>query len=186
MFRGLTLLIALVASVALGAGPAGAHTDLLQGSPGPGQRVGGEVDVVDLVFAEPVTEAVVTITGPDGETVAGEMTAADGLIIRFRLDDALTEPGDYQLDYEMISFDTDFTERGYNFTYDPTAPEPIRLGAEVEAEGTNWLVIIASAVLMAALAGLLFVFVKRTDAQRNALEVGGDGASNSSDGEDAG
>lgn len=198
----LVLLVAAVAQLTVGIAPAAAHTDLLQGSPGPGQRVGGEVEVVDLVFAEPVTEAVVMITGPDGEDIAGEMTAADGLIIRFSLDAPLTEPGDYQLDYEMISFDLDFTERGYNFTYDPAAPEPIRLGVEVEPEGTNWPMIIASVVLMAALAGLLFLFVKRTDAQRGepapagddeppsdgdaTAATEGDTATESGDGEDAG
>ncbi|MEM9615366.1 MAG: copper resistance protein CopC [Actinomycetota bacterium] len=184
--RALLVAAAVLALLLVGPSPAGAHTDLLQGSPGPGQRVGGEVDVIDLVFAEPVTEAAVTITGPDGEDIGGEMTAADGLIIRFSLDEPLTEPGDYQLDYEMISFDTDFTARGYNFTYDPSAPEPIRLGVEVEPEGTNWPMIIASVVLMAALAGLVFLFVKRTDAQRQQVGAGADDVTKSGDGEDAG
>lgn len=170
--------------------PAAAHTDLLQGSPGPGQRVGGEVEVIDLVFAEPVTEALVTVTGPNGEAVTGEMSAADGLIIRFDLDEPLSEPGDYQLDYEMISFDLDFTERGYNFTYEPSAPEPIRLGVEVEPEGRNWPMIAASVVLMAALAGLLFLFVKRADAQRVAAADGGEttdaATTESGEGDDAG
>ncbi|MEL7156548.1 MAG: hypothetical protein AAFN30_08110, partial [Actinomycetota bacterium] len=62
---GLLAVVALVGLVTVVVGPAhpaAAHTDLLQASPGPGQRAGGDVRFIDLVFTEPVTEATVTVT----------------------------------------------------------------------------------------------------------------------------
>ncbi|MEL7156402.1 MAG: hypothetical protein AAFN30_07370, partial [Actinomycetota bacterium] len=118
--------------------------------------------------------ATVTVTS-GGVEVPGEMTATDGIIIRFTLDEPITDPGRYDVEYRMISFDLDNTVDGFFFEYDPTAPEPIRLGVEVEPEGTNVVVVVASVVLMAAVAGLLLLFVRRTDARRRA-ESGDDGA----------
>ncbi|MEM8925631.1 MAG: copper resistance protein CopC [Actinomycetota bacterium] len=162
--------------------PAFAHTDLLQASPGPGQLVGGTVEVIDLVFTEPITEARVTVTR-DGQDVPGTMVNTDGIIIRFELDEPITEPGRYDVRYEMISFDLDDTADGFFFEYEPSAPEPFRLGVVQEPEGTNWVMVAASAVLMAALAGLLFIFVKRVDGQRRAGVLDGDAAA-SVDGDD--
>lgn len=158
--------------VVISAGPAAAHTDLLQASPGPGQRAGGEIRFIDLVFTEPVTEATVSVTS-GGTELPGRMTATDGIIIRFELDEPITDVGRYEVEYRMISFDLDNTIDGFFFEYDPAAPEPLRLGVEIEPEGTNWVVVAASAVLMAAVAGLLFLFVKRTDARRR-VESGDD------------
>ncbi len=146
--------------------PASAHTDLLQASPGPGQRAGGDIRFLDLVFTEPVSDAQVTVT-LDGEVVAGETTATDGIIIRFELDEPLATPGRYEVAYDMISFDLDETADGYFFFYEPSAPEPLRLGV-VEDPGPNWTVIGASVVLGACVVGLLFLFVTRLESQRRA------------------
>ncbi|MGH1490627.1 MAG: copper resistance CopC family protein [Acidimicrobiales bacterium] len=115
--------LGLVSSVA----PAGAHTDLIQGSPGPSQRVGGDVDFIDLVFGAAVTEVVVELRRPDGSMADGEMVVADGQIIRHEME-ALPEPGRYLVEYQMISDDGDFTLGNYFFDYDETAVAPSRLG----------------------------------------------------------
>ena len=124
---GLAILVAML--VASGPARVGAHTELLQGSPGPGQRVGGTVDFIDLVFLAPVTDVELTLRGPGGEVKGGEMVVADGQIIRYRMDDALTTPGRYVVEYQMVSDDGDLTEAGYFFLYDEDAFEPARLGA---------------------------------------------------------
>lgn len=153
----------------LGAVPAGAHTDLIQGSPGPGQRVGGDVDFVDLVFGAVVTEAIVEVKGPDGTVAAGEMVVADGQIIRHRLEASLTEVGRYLVEYQMVSDDGDLTERSYFFDYDPDAVAPTRLGA-VDAPGepvvTTGNVIGAVVVLALAVACTILVLrLRRSRAQ---------------------
>lgn len=126
---GLVALAALVLLFvgAVAAGPATAHTDLIQGSPGPGQRIGGVVDFVDLVFAAPVSEVELVVLRPDGTVQPGEMVVADGQIIRHEME-ALPEPGRYLVEYQMISDDGDFTLGNYFFDFDETAVAPTRLG----------------------------------------------------------
>ncbi|MEL6983971.1 MAG: copper resistance protein CopC [Actinomycetota bacterium] len=158
-----------VVTVVLAVVPVGAHTDLIQGSPGPGQRVGGDVDFIDMVFGAPVTEVEVVLLGPDGMSIAGEMEVADGQIIRHRLDEAVTEPGRYLVEYEMISDDGDFTERSYFFDYDPAAPAPTRLG-EVDIPDESWFTtrnVIAALAVLALLAacGVLVRRLRRTRAE---------------------
>ncbi|MEM7338936.1 MAG: copper resistance protein CopC [Actinomycetota bacterium] len=162
-----------VATIGLGASPSAAHTDLLQASPGVGQRAGGTIEFLDLAFTEPVTEAVVEVTF-DGETVPGSMLVDEGIIIRYVFDDALAEPGRYDVRYEMISFDTDFTERDFFFTYDPEAPPPIRLGTVIEER--NWTPIIASGVFIASMLALAFLFLSRLESRRR-LRTAADGES---------
>jgi methionine-rich copper-binding protein CopC len=152
-----------------GAEPVGAHTDLIQGSPGPGQRVGGDVDFVDLVFGAVVTEAIVEVKRPDGTVAAGEMVVADGQIIRHRLEASLTEAGRYLVEYQMVSDDGDPTARSYFFDYDPDAAAPTRLGA-VDVPGepvvTTRNVIGAVAVLALVVACTILVLrLRRSRAQ---------------------
>jgi len=127
--RATTGLVGLVLLIvgAVGVGPVAAHTDLIQGSPGPGQRIGGDVDFVDLVFAAPVTEVELVVLRPDGTVQPGEMVVADGQIIRHEME-ALPEPGRYLVEYQMISDDGDVTLGNYFFDYDEAAVAPSRLG----------------------------------------------------------
>lgn len=170
-----------VASVMLGllvlglwVAPTSAHTSLLQTSPTIGQAAGGTIDFVDLAFAEPVSEAVVTVTF-DGQVVPGTTTVAEGQIIRFEFDGPIETPGQYTVQYSLISFDLDETESIFFFVYDPDAAQPPRLGlasADSDSSGPNWTQIIASAALAASLAGLLGLFVTRLDAKRRRAETG--------------
>lgn len=149
----------------MSAGPAAAHTELLQASPGPGQRAGGDIDFIDLVFLEPVSSASVEVVH-DGEVVPGSMTVTDGSIIRFVFDEALTSSGRYDVTYQMISYDLDDTEDGFFFTFEPEAPQALRIGEPGEVGGRNWLQIGATVVLIASLAGLAFVFLSRLEQRR--------------------
>ena len=157
--------VALAVTCLLLAGPVpgGAHTDLLQGSPGPAQRVGGTVDFVDLVFLGPVSDAAVEVLDPDGRAVAGEMEVADGQIIRFRME-PLTRPGAHVVNYEMVSGDGDDTAASYSFTYEPDAPPATRIGAAElpEEDGTvGRLLRIAAVALATALTLVCLVLLVR-------------------------
>lgn len=164
------LVVLALVGPSLAAGPAGAHTELLQASPGPGQRAGGEIDFVDLVFLEPVSGATVEVS-LDGVVLDGSMVVTDGSIIRFELAEPLSSPGRYEVTYRMISFDGDETVDSYPFTFEPDAPQALRIGDPVTGEvpgsgGRNWLFLISTAVLIAALAGLAFLFLSRLESRR--------------------
>lgn len=150
--------------------PAGAHTDLIQGSPGPGQRIGGEVDFVDLVFAAVVTDAVVEVIGPDGTIAPGAMVVVEGQIIRHQLQEPLTETGRYLVQYQMVSDDGDLTERDYFFDYDPAAVAPTRLGA-VDVPDEPWLTArnVVGGLAVLALAGACAILVLRLRRSRAEL-----------------
>lgn len=165
VFAALTILSTTAAS---------AHTDLLQGSPGPGQQVGGTVDFVDLVFVDPVADAVITIEGPDGAEIDGTTAVADGQIIRYEMP-PLTEVGRYVLRYSMISADGDFTTSGFFFVYDPSAIEPIRLGdADIPESGTSVITVVAGAVFGLCMIGLVMVFLTKLERSRAAAAAVGE------------
>ena len=159
---GIGLVLALVS-------PALAHTTLLQASPGPGQRGGGTIEFIDLVFAEPVSEAVVTVTREEVE-VPGSMLETDGQIIRFAFDSPVTEPGRYEVAYNMISFDLDESEASYFFDYVPDAPQPVRLGPVDTSGDSNLVPILAGSVMVVCLAGLAFIYLSRVVAGREAAD----------------
>ncbi len=170
--RSIVGLVALVLALAgaigaFGAGPASAHTDLVQGSPGPGQRIGGTVDFVDLVFAAPVTEVELVVLRPDGTVQPGEMVVADGQIIRHQME-ALPEPGRYLVEYQMISDDGDFTLGNYFFDYDEAAVAPTRLG-QLDIPDEPLITVqnavgAAAALALLAACGVLLLRIRRSRA----------------------
>ncbi len=172
----------------VGAGPAAAHTDLLQASPGPGQRAGGTIDFIDLAFTEPVTEAAVQVLF-GGSSLPGQVTVGEGAIIRFELDEPLAQSGTYEVRYQMISYDLDPTESSFSFLFEPDAPQAFRIGQVPEEDtGRNWTQIIATAVLVASLAGLAFLFLNRIESRRRLTAAGSasGGAGSGSDGAGSG
>ncbi|MCP4227200.1 MAG: copper resistance protein CopC [Actinomycetia bacterium] len=140
--------------------PAPAHTTMLQASPGPGQRAGGMIEFVDLVFAESISDGVVTVT-LDGVVIPGSMIETEGQIIRFGFDEPLTEPGRYEVAYEFLSFDLDPGEATYVFDFVPEALQPVRLGLLDEPESRSWVPVVAGVILVGCLAGLAFLFLGR-------------------------
>ena len=164
---GFLAVVALVLAVAPFTA-AGAHTDLLQGSPGPAQRVGGTVDFIDLVFVDVVTEATITLEDPNGQLVDGVTTVSDGQILRYEME-PLTETGRYVVRFEMVSADGDDTESGYFFNYDPAGFEPVRLG-EVDIPNNNGTIIAiaASVVFFLCIIGLVLLFLTKLERDRAA------------------
>ncbi len=168
---------ALVAVLAVGPRPASAHADLLQGSPGPAQRVGGQVDFIDLVFTEMVTEASVSLIDPNDQPVAGQTVVTDGQIIRFEMP-ALTEVGRYVVRFELISNDGDLVQSGYFFDYELDAFEPVRLGEELLGDDSAATVQrVALVVIGLCLTGLCLIGLLRLQQRRAALAaVTGEGS----------
>ena len=170
----MVLVLAMAAGVLAAPKPAAAHTELLQASPGPGQRGGGKVEFIDLVFLEPVSEATVQVLF-EGESLPGKMNVDEGSIIRFELDDPLETPGSYQVVYQMISYDLDDTEADFSFTFSPDAPQVQRIGDPGAGEqGPNWVAIVATGVLVLSLAGLAFLFLSRLESKRRLAGEGPD------------
>lgn len=103
------------------AAPAGAHTQIQQATPGPAETVEGQVDEVVLEFLDPVVPTPqITVTGPDGEPVAGlrpvELTEDDVAVARF---DPLAVPGEYRVDYTFVALDGDEQVSAHTFTFEP-------------------------------------------------------------------
>ncbi|MEM9655870.1 MAG: copper resistance protein CopC [Actinomycetota bacterium] len=159
----LAVIVAAVVSVAVGP-PAPAHTAMLRASPDRDAVAGGAIAYVDLEFLEPVSEAEVQVTY-NGVPVAGRTTVSEGELITFALTEPLTQPGRYQVGYQMISFDTDFTTGGYFFTFDPAAGQAGRLELS-ESGGIFDNTLVLSAGGMVVVAALLALFVWRTDNRR--------------------
>lgn len=163
-------LLAIGAAMALGAvlvAPAGAHTAMLRASPDRDATAGGAIGFVDLEFLDPVTEASVTVTY-NGQPVPGQTTVADGKVITFTLDQPLTQPGRYQVFYEMVSFDSDFTTGGFFFTFDPAAEQVARIEPSV-SEGLSTTTVALSAIGLIALIGVPALYVWRIDRRRQQL-----------------
>jgi hypothetical protein len=86
-------------------------------------------------------------------------------VITFTFDQALAQPGRYQVNYEMISTDGDFTTGGYFFTFDPLAEPPGRIDPSASS-GLSTTVLAASGVGLAAAVGLISLVAMRTANRR--------------------
>jgi methionine-rich copper-binding protein CopC len=163
LVSALTLGVAIGLTIGIGplGGAVAAHTELLQASPGPSQRVGGTVDFVDLVFLAPVSSVEVEIDGPDGP-VPSRVASPDGQIIHVVLEPIET-PGSYQVTYRMRSNDGDDTEGTFLFTYQPGAPEPPRFDTADLADGPSAVtgLRVLGAALVVGLIGLCLILTRR-------------------------
>ena len=129
----LALALALVTLALLAiAAPAGAHTQVQRSVPGPGARVSGVVDHVELTFLDPVEPSVtITVRGDDGRPVAGlgSVQLRDDhrqATVHF---DALRAAGSYVVDYRFAAADGDVQRQTYQFTYRPSAADTTDGGA---------------------------------------------------------
>lgn len=162
---GLLIVLSITARVE----PAAAHGELLQASPGPGQRAGGVVDFIDLAFLQEATDVVVEVTR-DGAPVAGVTTVASGRIVRFAFDQPLTEPGRYDVTFTASWMDEDRISEAYYFTYLPDAPAPVHIGAvPTSSQQGGWSIvqIVATVVLVTSMLGLAFLYIVHLERRRS-------------------
>ncbi|MEZ5410585.1 MAG: copper resistance protein CopC [Acidimicrobiales bacterium] len=175
-------LLLLLTVGTVGVSPAFAHGQLLQASPGPGQKAGGVVDFIDLAFLEDATDAVVAVT-KDGVPVPGTTTVGNGRIVRFQFDPPLSAPGRYDVTFTATWLDQDRVTEAYYFTYDAAAPAPAHIGSTdgLPQPGGGWssVKIVATVVLITALFGLAVLYVLQLERRRSravAEGAGGPGA----------
>ncbi len=166
----------LLASTVLLSLPADAHTAMLRASPDRNAIAGGSLTFVDLEFLDPITDATVTVAY-NGTPMAGATTVNAGEIITFTLDQALTQPGRYQVTYEMISFDGDFTTGGYFFTFDPVAAPMTRItvsasGEPAESAGVSSRTIALTGAGLVVIVAVLALFAWWMDGRRGQQAVG--------------
>jgi methionine-rich copper-binding protein CopC len=162
----LTTLVAL-AVTALMAPPGSAHTAMLRASPGRDATAGGTIGFIDLEFLDPVTNAAVTVTY-NGAPVAGGIAEPDGEVITFTLDQPLSQPGRYQVNYEMTSSDGDFTTGGYFFTFDPAADQVARIDPTGSGDFSSTTLALSGAGL-AVVVALIALFVWQIENRRRQL-----------------
>ncbi len=165
----LAVLLALGVPLAL---PAGAHTAMLRASPDRNATAGGALSFIDLEFLDPITDATVTVAY-NGAPLAGVTTVNAGEVITFTLDEALAQPGRYQVTYEMTSADGDFTTGGYFFTFDPAAAPMSRIeGPEVgESGGVSSTTIALTGVGLVVVVAVLALFAWWMDNRRRQQSV---------------
>jgi methionine-rich copper-binding protein CopC len=163
--RALLAMVVALAATALLALPAGAHTAMVRASPDRNATVGGSIGFIDLEFLDPVTEASVTVSY-NGAPVTGRTTVAAGEVVTFTLGQPLTQPGRYQVNYEMISSDGDFTTDGFFFTFDPAAAQATRIEAPGSGGRFSTTTLALWGVGLAVLVGLLTLFVWRIGNRR--------------------
>ncbi len=92
-------------------------------SPASNSTVGGTVTSVEIVFNEIVSEATITIDGPEGAVVPDRIIDT-GQVISASFAE-LTVEGRYVIRYVVISADTDPVEGAFAFTYREGAPAPL-------------------------------------------------------------
>lgn len=134
-------------------------------SPGPGAVVGGEIDVVQLFYADIITSFDAVLTGPDGE-VDGEPVVVSEINAELRLAVPLSEPGAYRVDHTIVTTDGDTVEAAFEFTYVPDAAAPIIVFLDVEDEGGGlhwwgWTLIGVIAAVIVALVIRLVASIRR-------------------------
>lgn len=138
MTRGRAVVAAalLLGTVLLGTlvGPAGAHTEIRESSPGPDAVVGGRVGEIQLAFWSrllPTGPNEISVAGPDGEAVANAGEPRLGASILAQPIVPLVVEGTYQVRYLVTAEDGEVVQSQYSFTFDKEAAAPTAVvGAE--------------------------------------------------------
>ena len=118
----------LAVALAVLAPAARAHTQIQRATPGPGEVVEGDVDSVVLEFLDPVMPTpTIEVTGPDGAPVAGlgdtRSSGDDVATVDF---DALTEAGEYRVDYSWVAVDGAAQQGAHQFSFEPSNVDQTR------------------------------------------------------------
>lgn len=142
MRRVLAVLAAAVAVVALGAGPAAAHDEIVGTTPANGATVDVAPDRVVLTFAEPAIAlgTQVVVTGPDGAVVSQGDVTLDGSTVVQAL--AASRPaGTYHVDWRVTSADGHPVTGTFTFTATNATPagsvQPATTGPATTAPATT-------------------------------------------------
>jgi copper transport protein len=114
--RAAVVLVGAFLALALGAGPASAHADLVRSDPGNGTTVAQPPSVVRLFFSEEISERVSTarLVRGDGSTVDGTrvdvVTSADSPVLQLRVPRLAV--GTYGVLWQVLATDDGHTTSG--------------------------------------------------------------------------
>ena len=103
----LVTIVVATAVVTLGTpGSALAHADLDRSDPAMGSTIGSLPDSIELTFTEPVARpAAVSVIGPDGTDLADGGPQVFDNLLRQPVKSADASPGEYSLNYQLVSAD---------------------------------------------------------------------------------
>ncbi len=169
----LAVVTAVVAAASIvGARTVWAHSGLAAASPGPGAVVGGQIDVVQLFYGDIILDFDATLTSPSGEVLAAQPVMLSEITAELRLDEPLSEPGEYALRHTIVSFDSDVVEAAYLFTFAPEADPPILVFIEEDEAGGGlawwaWAIIGVVASIVVVLGVRLVLSIRRARATRS-------------------
>jgi hypothetical protein len=122
--RALEGLAGAVAALALCAGPAAAHNELIGSLPEDGSTVATTPEVVELAFDEPVQrefDQLAVLDEDDGHHEEGEVEIVGG---RVRQPVGELEPGRYRITYRIVSADGHPVTGTVTFTVSSDGPSP--------------------------------------------------------------
>ena len=166
--RVTALLFFVLLLLPLFAVPAFAHGGIVQGVPGPGQSVGGVVENVQLLFAEPVDEAVVTIEDATGVVLPGTLDQPISNLLELSTDGIVLD-GDYIVRYSVTFEDDVEFSSAYQFTYSKDSPAPLPIDPASVAFSSGVSVSSLLIGLAAGIVGLLLLrFMLRLNKLRSA------------------
>lgn len=159
--RVVAALLVTAASVLGAVAPVGAHTEVDESAPAPGQDVGGTVDWIEIRFLSPVQDAVILLEDPHGHRIDGTTELLDPTTVRFEMT-PLDHPGEHIVTWRVMAADGDGQESAYAFTYDPAAPPLDDGGSNVPGWATALILV---GIVAACGAGFL-ALMRRTTGRR--------------------
>ncbi len=158
----LAALVALLVAMTVGLMPSSvsAHDGLVIAVPAPGELAGGEVEVLQLYFGEPIVTVNVRVLDPDSTDITGEITQPyEGLVeVVVPL---LEIEGVYVVSYDVSYADEATFEAVYQFTYDAGGRQPELLVAGEFETGRSSLFVAATWVLVGATVALALLLAWR-------------------------
>ncbi len=150
----------------LSASPVAAHGELVASSPQPGETV-GTASHIDLVFSTNVSDWVVSVEQPNGDSVDGTVVQKADPYLSFETKPLETE-GQYIVRYSGIDSDGDILQGAYAFVVEEGAPGPAELPVDlvVLQPPTGWAwwtyaLLMVGVVVVAVLTGLLAEKLRR-------------------------
>ncbi|HEY3714154.1 MAG TPA: copper resistance CopC family protein [Jatrophihabitantaceae bacterium] len=165
---GLVASTLLIASFAVGAGPAFAHDELIGSNPKDGSSITVAPERVTLYFEEPPAAGptALAIAGPAGDSVVAGPPVISGSTVYAPLD-AVTKPGRYTITFGIMSDDGHPVSGTLGFTL--TAPANAAAAitkpgapAKKDASSSTPLWIAGAALLVVVAAGVITVSRRRS------------------------
>jgi len=166
---GLVASTLLIASLAVGAGPAFAHDELIGSNPKDGSSIPVAPTRITLYFEEPPAAGptALTVAGPAGDSAVAGPPVISGSTVYAPLD-AVTKSGHYTITFRIMSDDGHPVSGTLGFTLTAAAnaaaavTKPAGAPAKKDSSSSTPLWIAGAAVLVVVAAGVITVSRRRS------------------------